>query len=241
MSSLFQSFLNLILPPRCPCCGKVVLYPDTFCLTCFDQICFITHPYCAVCGTPFENQKDANLHLVCPDCVATKRITRLNRSAVIYDDFSKKGLLAFKFHDQIHFAKIYAKWLKVAGADIFEQGVDLIIPVPLSYQRLFKRRYNQSAVLASELSKLTNIPTDFLVLKKIKHTKSQSSLSEKERLKNLKNAFAVAKADKIKDKRILLVDDIMTTGATLSECAKVLLKAGAKSVDTLTVARTKKS
>ncbi len=190
---------------------------------------------------PFENEKDANLHLVCPDCAVAKRITRLNRSAVIYDDFSKKGLLSFKFYDQIHFAKIYAKWLKAAGADIFEKGVDLIIPVPLSYPRLLKRRYNQAAVLARELSKLTNIKNNNLVLKKIKHTKPQSSLSEKARLKNLKNAFIVSSPDKIKAKRILLIDDVMTTGATLSECAKVLLKAGAKSVDTLTVARTRKS
>ncbi len=241
MKVLFQKFLNLILPPRCPYCGEIVCLPDALCEDCFNKIEFISAPYCHICGAPFENEKDANISRVCADCAAHKKITRFNRSAVIYDDFFKSGLHRFKFHDQIFFSKLYAKWLKTGGEDIFKNGVDLIVPVPLSYQRLFKRRYNQSALLAKELSKLVCVPVDLNCLKKVKNTKPQSSLSEKQRLKNLKNAFEIKDKFSVCDKRIVLVDDVMTTGATLFECAKVLIKAGAKSVDTLTIARTKKS
>lgn len=161
----------------------------------------------------------------------------MNRSAVLYDDFSKKAILSFKFSDHLQTAKLFAKWLNLAGKDIFDLGADLLIPVPLSFRRLIYRRYNQSALLAHELSKLTHIPVDVCSLKKIKNTKPQSLLAEKARLKNVKNAFELKKPLNIKGKRIVLIDDVMTTGATLSECAKVLLKNGAKSVDTLTIAR----
>lgn len=240
MKNLICRLFDFIFPPRCLYCGKIVLSPHSLCDECFEKISFITAPYCQICGRPFETEKQTPKNFICPECAAHKRITRLNRSAVLYDDFSKKGILSFKFHDKLSFSKLFSKWLKIGGKDIFEKGVDLIIPVPLSYRRLLKRRYNQAALLAIDLSKLTGIKADLTTLKKIKHTKAQSLLLGKARLKNIKNAFAVSNPQHIKGKHILLIDDVMTTGATLSECAKVLLKFGAKSVDTLTVARTQK-
>ena len=240
MKNILKKILNIILPPRCVLCGKTVLSAHTLCENCFGKINFITMPYCKICGMPFGNEADANLSKTCAECASKKRITRLNRSAFIYDDFSKKLILDFKFYAKTQSANILVKWLYAAGKDIFEGGVDLIMPVPLSYRRLLRRGYNQSALLARLLSKQTHIEADVFNLKKTKHTKPQSSLLGNARLKNVKNVFEVKNKDKVKGKRIVLIDDVLTTGATLAECAKVLLKAGAKSVDTLTVARVKK-
>ena len=239
MKNLFKKILNIILPPRCPCCGKTVVSEHTLCENCFNQINFISAPYCKICGMPFENEKDANLSKICARCASQKRTTRMNRSAIVYDDFSKKLILDFKFYGKTQNAKILAKWLYGAGKDIFDEGVDLIMPVPLSYRRLLKRGYNQSAILARLLSKQTKIEADLFSLRKIKHTRPQSLLSPNARLKNVKHAFEVKRPQKIKGRRIVLIDDVLTTGATLGECTKALLKAGATSVDTLTVARVK--
>ena len=124
-----------------------------------------------------------------------------------------------------------------AGKDIWQQGADILVPIPLHYTRLLKRRYNQSALLAKELSKLTGVRVDYTSVVRHKKTKPQVEFSGRARVKNVHNAFSIKKIEKIKGQRVLLLDDVMTTGSTLKECAKVLLKAGAKSVDTLTVAR----
>lgn len=238
--NILKLVINTLLPPRCIYCGQIVKSEHTLCTPCFQQIRFITQPYCKVCGLPFETQSEFSGKMLCPDCASKKRMTRMNRAAIVYDEFSKKALLAFKFSDKPENAKLFAKWLKTAGKDIFDAGVDIIVPVPLSYKRLFRRHYNQSAVLALELSKLTGVKADVFCLQKPHHTKPQSVLDANARLKNIKNAFKLKKGATVEGKRVLLVDDIMTTGATLAECAKVLLKAGAASVDTLTVARTLK-
>lgn len=162
---------------------------------------------------------------------------RLNRSAVHYDEASKNLILAFKFMDRTDNAKILARWLKIAGQDIWHQGVDVIIPIPLHYTRLLKRRYNQSGLLAAELHKLTGLKVDYTSVIKHKRTKPQVEFSGHARVKNVKDAFSVKHPEKIKGKRVVLIDDVMTTGSTLKECALALKRAGAKSVDTLTVAR----
>ncbi|MBQ7660061.1 MAG: ComF family protein [Alphaproteobacteria bacterium] len=238
--NILKLVINTLLPPRCIYCGQITTSEHTLCTACFQKIRFISKPYCKVCGQPFETQSELLNKMLCPDCAHQKRITRMNRAAIFYDDFSKKALLALKFSDKPENAKLFAKWMKTAGKDIFDAGVDIIVPVPLSYQRLFTRHYNQSAVLALELSKLTGVEADVFCLKKSRHTKPQSALNAKARLKNIKNAFELKHGANINGKRVLLVDDIMTTGATLAECAKVLYKEGAASVDTLTIARTLK-
>ena len=143
----------------------------------------------------------------------------------------------FKFYDKTDLASLLAKMMYVAGKDIFASDIDLIVPVPLHYSRLIKRRYNQSALLAKELGKLTNIKVDYNTLVKGRITKAQIDCDGKERLINVKNAFYIKDAGKIKGKRILLIDDVLTTGSTLNECAKVLKQAKAKSIDGLTVSR----
>ena len=162
---------------------------------------------------------------------------RLSRSAVRYDEASKNLLLALKFLDKTDNAKTLAKWLNLAGRDIWQEGVDVIVPIPLHYTRLIERRYNQSGLLASELAKLNGLPVDYTSVVRHKKTRPQVEFSGHERVKNVKGVFSVKYPDKIKGKRVVLIDDVMTTGSTLKECALALRAAGAKSVDTLTVAR----
>lgn len=238
MIAFISKIIDFILPPRCISCGKVLSLSDGVCEDCFNKINFITTPYCNKCGMPFETASSNKKHL-CGNCMRDKKsVFRFSRSAIRYDDISKKMILAFKFMDKTENAHILSNWMLLAAKDILNEGVDVIIPVPLHFTRLLKRKYNQSALLAKRLGKTTKIEVDYSSLIKHKKTKAQVDFSGKARVKNVKDAFEVKHQDKIKGKRVLLVDDVFTTGSTLKECAKALKKAGAKSVDFLTVAKT---
>jgi ComF family protein len=187
---------------------------------------------------PFEDLPLINGKMLCPNCLKEKRpMFRFCRSAVRYNEVSKRPILALKFMDHTENAAIFAQWLKTAGRDIWSNPPDLIVPVPLHYWRLMKRRYNQAALIAVELGKLTGLAVDTSSLVKHKSTRPQMSFSGKERLKNIRGVFRVKKPEHIRGKRILLVDDVWTTGSTARECAKTLKAAGALSVDVVTVAR----
>ncbi|MBP5399945.1 MAG: ComF family protein [Alphaproteobacteria bacterium] len=235
---LIENIINFLFPYQCLRCGKILNSAGYLCDQCIEEISFIKPPYCYKCGHPLQEE---NIHekMLCAGCLKNKRtFYRLSRSAVIYDNSSKNLILAFKFFDQTENANLLAAMLKIAGKDIFSEGADLIVPVPLHYTRLIKRKYNQSALLAQKLSEMTAIPHNNLTLIRSRKTKPQVEVSGKERLTNVKNAFKVKNQKLIKGKRIILLDDIMTTGSTVKECALVLKKAGAKSVDILTIART---
>ncbi len=238
MLNFIKQIINAIIPPRCLVCSKAVNFDNHLCVECFEKITFITTPYCKHCGTPFARTVSDG-EKFCIHCLDEKNKDniRISRSAVVYDEFSKKIILDFKFLDHIENKKLMANWLNMASSDIFNLGVDLIIPVPLHFLRILSRKYNQSAILADELAKIRKIDVAFDCLKKTKRTLPQVMCSGAERKKNIKGAFKVYNIQKIKGKRILLIDDVYTTGSTLKECAKVLIKAGAKSVDTLTVAK----
>lgn len=237
MKKLLQKLLNFILPRRCLYCGKIIDTDEELCEKCFAGLNFILPPYCRKCGHPLEEAKNST-KLLCPTCAQKRRTPfRLSRSAMYYDDASKKLILAFKFMDKTENSHLLATMLKYAGKDIFDAGVDVIVPVPLHYSRLLKRKYNQSALLANDLSKMTGIAADLTSLIRHKKTPPQVQFSGWERVRNVKRAFQVPHPEHIKGKRVLLIDDVLTTGSTLKECALALKKAGAKSVDTLTVAR----
>ncbi len=227
--------INFILPPRCLFCGKEVRSDNSLCPECFANINFINRPYCHKCGRPFPDGIEDGM--LCPDCIGKRQPFRFCRSAIVYDDFSKKLILDFKFFDHIENKLLLTRWLYMAGRDIFDAGADLIIPVPLHFTRMIKRKYNQSAMLSYALSEMCHIPADYKSLKKIRRTKPQVHCNGKQRLRNVKNAFEVVHPENVKGKRIILIDDVYTTGSTLRECAKALKKAGARSVDALTVAR----
>ena len=219
MHPVFQKIIDLLLPPRCLKCGKILGTGGGLCPDCFNEITFIAKPYCS-------------------RCLADSRSPfRLSRSAVYYDEYSKPLILNFKFRDHTENASLLARWMWLGGKDIFAAGVDVIVPIPLHYTRLIKRRYNQSALLAGELGRLCGVPVDVRAVVRHRKTKPQVEFSGHERVKNVKNAFSVKYPAVLKGRRVLLLDDVMTTGSTLRECAKAILKAGAVSVDALTVAR----
>lgn len=235
MLALFQKIIDVILPPRCLSCGKILADSNGLCEQCFDKIKFISAPYCLKCGHPLPSGQSSKS---CPLCVSdNKNPFRMQRSRVYYDDASRSLIVSFKFYDKTENAEFFARWLLTAGHDIWQQGADILVPVPVHASRLRERKFNQSALLCRELSKLTQIPTDYTILQKCKKTKPQIECSGVARTRNVKNAFCVSDSERLKNKRIVLIDDVMTTGSTLRECAKVLLKSGAKSVDALTVAR----
>lgn len=237
MHPFFQKVIDILLPPRCLKCGKILGDANGLCPECFNEITFIGKPYCHCCGIPLPNQIGHG-QMLCGNCLSiSKPLFRMCRSAVYYDEFSKPLILNFKFHDHTENAPFLARWMWMGGKDIFAAGIDVILPIPLHYTRMVKRRYNQSALLAKELSKFCMIPTDFEAVVRHRRTKPQVEFSGHERVKNVKDAFSVKYPARVKDKHVLLIDDVMTTGSTLRECAQVILKAGAASVDTLTVAR----
>ena len=233
-----QKIIDIILPPRCIKCGTILTQNNGLCPKCFNEITFISEPYCHKCGHPFSEIKKGQ-KLLCAPCAKNKNreYFRYNRSAIIYNEESKNMILGLKFMDKTENAQIMASWMFIAGKDIWESGAEIIIPVPLHYSRLLKRRYNQSALLAKELNKLCKLPVDYDSLVRHKKTRPQVEFSGHERIKNVKGAFSVKTPEKIKNKRIILIDDVLTTGSTLKECAIALKKAGAKSVDTLTIAK----
>jgi len=230
---LLEKLLDFLIPPRCGCCGEPVTKAHTLCASCFAKLRFITSPYCQICGRPFEF--DIMGECVCAKCLEKRPVFLKARAAVQYDDISKEILLPFKHADREDLVPLMVKLMKHSADELISE-TDIIVPVPLHRWRLLKRKYNQAALLAAQLSKLYHKPCLPQALKRTRATASQGHLGPTQRKQNVTGAFAVTKPNLIKGKRILLVDDVLTTGATANECAKVLLKAGATQVCLLTFA-----
>lgn len=226
--------VDTVLPPRCVVTGEIVDKQGMIAPEAWGQLDFIADPICEQCGFPFDFEVEKGS--LCASCLDYPPPFEAARSALKYDDVSRDMILGFKHADQTHNVRAFIPWLEKAGAESL-QDADILMPVPLHHWRLIKRRYNQAAIIANALSKETKIPVIVDGLKRIRATASQGHLSSGERYKNVKRAFAVNPNANVKDKTIILIDDVYTTGSTVKECTKVLLKAGAKSVHILTLAR----
>jgi ComF family protein len=231
-----RTLLDLILPPRCPVTGALVGRNGTIAPEFWAQLNFIQDSYCAQCGAPFREAMEK--HMVCGACLQEPPPFARARAALRYDDHSAKMILKFKHADALQLAKIFATWLQQAGTELLTH-TDLLIPVPLHRWRLLKRRYNQAALLSAALAKHSGVAHHPHLLRRQRHTPTQGQKSKTERHDNIKHAFVVPDhlQTQIKDKTILLIDDVYTSGATVNECTKILLKAGAKEVNVLTIAR----
>jgi len=229
--------LDALFPPLCVSCRARVSLPHSLCATCWSAISFIEEPFCASCGTPFD--LDPGGDTVCGPCLAKPHDFARARALFRSDEASRPLILTFKHGDRLDHAPAFVRWLERTGRPLL-QDTDLIIPVPLHRWRLWKRRYNQASVLAARLARLSGRPFDPLALERKRPTKNQGEMpSAKARRRNVLGAFRVpeAKADSVKGRRILLVDDVFTTGATLDACARALKRAGAGRVDALALAR----
>lgn len=227
-----EKVLDVLFSHRCMFCGN--LADADVCEECWKKITWITEPVCEICGQPFETSYKS----ICKSCMLQKPNYDIARAIFSYDEFTKTAILNFKNKDATYLAKSFSDWIKNRHSKIIADA-DIIIPVPIHRRKLFFRLYNQAAILAKRLSDISNIEFNPLVLEKLKSTHTQEGLSRIARLKNLVGAFSVNEkyASRIKNKNILLIDDVLTTGATANECAKTLKSAGAKKVFVITVAK----
>ena len=229
--------VDLVYPPLCMLCREPVSDPGSLCPTCWGGLHFIDGPVCAACGLPFE--VDAGPDTLCGTCLAEPPLFDCARAILTYDDLSKKPVLALKHADRLDLVPGFGRWLERCGGDALRKA-ELIVPVPLHRWRLWKRRYNQAAELARALSRLTAVPAASSVLIRRKPTPSQGAMPSAEaRRRNVRGAFVVPLGERaaVAGRHILLVDDVLTTGATANACARALKRAGAASVFVLALAR----
>ena len=230
---LLKRIEDFFFPPTCAVCQKA-LGSEGLCADCFNKIRFIVPPYCPICGRPLDFS--APWDMTCPACLKKKPPYKKMRSICVYDDGIKPLLLGFKHGRRFDYAPLLIRLMKQADPSLFTEN-DIFTSVPLHWTRLMKRGYNQSAVLATALAKAYHKTYEPGILKRRRPTRSQGHLSPDQRRQNVAGAFCVPKPALVKDKDILLIDDVITTGATVGGCVRALIRAGAKSVSVLSIAR----
>lgn len=227
--------LDLLLPPLCLACRAPVARQGGLCAGCWGAIHFLAAPSCQRCGEPFAEAVASGA--ICGVCAQEPPPYDRARAVFRYDEHSKGLVLSFKHADRPGLARYFAPWMARAAGELLT-GADLLAPVPLHRWRLLHRRYNQAALLAQGLARRSGVRCIPDLLRRTRHTPSQRALGREARERNLKGAIELAKtAALVAGKSVLLVDDVLTTGATLGECVRVLRAAGASRVDVVTLAR----
>ncbi|WP_019223414.1 ComF family protein [Bartonella rattaustraliani] len=236
LSEFFERFLTILYPPICHGCKQRVSACGTICSECWKGLQFITKPYCPVMGTPFVC--DMGEGFLSGEALKSSHPFSRVRSAIVHKGVAQALITRLKYGDHIELASFMANWMAFAGREIIDD-CDVIISVPLHFRRFLKRRYNQSAELARHIAAVQkkNFKPGWLV--RHRHTRPQVSLSSRERKLNVLNAFEVPHKVKkhLEGRSILLVDDVFTTGATVTAAATTLKRAGARRVDVLTFSR----
>ena len=238
LKQFFATIGDTIFPPQCPACSDILREQllDIFCPECRRKIKFIDESICPVCGRPFF--ASAALSHICGDCLVRKPHFQVARSMAGFETIIMEAIHQFKYGHKLAVGEALGVLMANFSFPFFDcQGYDLMLPVPLHIKKLRERGFNQSLLLARQLANKWTIPVDFSLLKRQKFTLSQTGLNKKEREENIRGAFVVSDKKKVTGKKIILVDDVYTTGATLNECAKTLRKAGAVEVAVLTLAR----
>ena len=233
--------VDFLVPPRCVNCNQLSAAQSGICADCWKMVRFIEQPYCKIMGTPFS--VDLGEDAISTQAIAHPPPFSRLRSAVLYDDIARHLISRFKFSDRNDLAPFIAGTMIRAGKELIEDA-DMIIPLPLHRRRLLARRFNQSAELARIISKYctngkSNTPYKPMVLKRIRNTRQQIGLTQDGRQRNVSGAFRVdpQMRPEIQGKRILLIDDVYTSGASVKSATKALLRGGAQFVDVLTFAR----
>lgn len=235
--NIIPKLLDIFFPCLCAGCGTPVEASRLFCAKCEADLAMVTAPFCQICGHPFTSSQ-GNEH-VCGECLRQPPFFKAARSVFIYKEPIKRAITQFKFLGCTALAELFVKAIITHLNEFIKQiAPDIIIPVPLHLHRLRERGYNQCLLLAQHMARTLGIPCKKRVLRKVKPTIPQVGLSSYQRRLNIKGSFAVFDQDAVQGKRILLIDDVLTTGSTVNECAKVLVKAGADGVWVITLART---
>jgi ComF family protein len=236
MHALLRHALDVALPPLCPSCRAPVGEGAGLCADCWAKLAFIEPPFCARLGIPFTY--DPGPGLLSMEAIANPPAYDRARAAVRYDDVARTLVLSFKYGDRLDLAPMMGRWMARAGHEL-TQGADALVPVPLHWRRLWSRRFNQSAALAGSVAEQSGVPVLYDALARVRATPQQVGLSKTQRADNVQGAFRVPPERKaqVAGRRLILVDDVLTSGATVDTCARALLRAGAAHVDVLVFAR----
>ncbi|PZQ52605.1 MAG: amidophosphoribosyltransferase [Rhodovulum sulfidophilum] len=244
LRSLGAALIDLLYPPRCLACGGMTDGARGLCGPCWRDTHFITGAACLSCGAPLTGAATGLVALgadgadICDGCRRHPPAWDRGAAAVLYTGAARRAVLAFKHGDRLDMRDALAGWMAQAGRPLFASA-DLIAPVPLHWRRLLTRKYNQSAELARALARHADRPAVLDLLTRQRATRPQEAMDRRARARNQAGAFAVPPrhAARIAGKGVLLVDDVLTSGATLSACAEALRVAGAARIDVLVLAR----
>ena len=228
MVTLFKSFLDFIYPPVCPVCGESVGEHGNLCSACWGKFNWISNPKCFKCGYPFPADLDLGPTPMCPHCASGECDLDFIRSACVYDDVSKNIMLPFKHASALKYRTLMARAMINCLRDL-NLDVDIVIPVPLATRRLFKRGYNQATLLARPIAKYFDAELDVDSIDR-KYRQDMGHKTSKQRRENVRGVFQIKNYDNIRGKKILLVDDVMTSGATFYELNRILRHAGVSAV-----------
>jgi ComF family protein len=234
--SRLEGLAKIIWPQRSLITGREVAGPGALEPEHWSKLHFLSAPLCACCGTPLDLAVEEDQ--LCGACLVRRPVYERARAALAYGDVSRDLVLALKYQGRRDSLDLLARWMASAGADLL-QDAELIVPVPLHYFRLVRRGFNQSVWLAAALARRSGAQLTVDALKRVRATPIQGGLSAEGRRRNVQGAFRVRKGREalLMGKRILLIDDVLTTGATAEACSRVMKRAGAKCVDVLTLAR----
>lgn len=236
MVNILDKLQDVIFPTKCPICFSIINPEGQFCFECWGNIYFISDPSCQRCDYPFEF--DIGADSLCASCIEQEHYFNRAISVMKYGDASKRIIHKLKYADKIHIAKNIASLMY---SKLNKEGIaaDFIVPVPMHRKKIRKRLYNQSALIANHLSRISNIPILANALKKIKHHSPQTGLRRELRKSNIKNTFSINReyVSDIHNKALLLVDDVYTTGATVDECSRILKQSYCSEVNVITLTR----
>jgi predicted amidophosphoribosyltransferase len=241
MATKFQTALHLVYPPQCLCCGTLVETAFGLCPDCWRDAPFITGLVCDQCGTPLPGEAGPTETVHCDDCISIARPWIRGRAVFLYGDTARRLVLALKHGDRLDIAKPAAGWLAQAAKPLLHDDL-LVAPVPLHWTRLLMRRYNQSALLSAGFAARASLAHCPDLLTRQRRTPSLDGASRDDRFATLGAAITITpgRRHKIVGRDVLIVDDVMTSGATLAACAEACLAAGAAQVSVLTLARVAK-
>jgi len=238
MTGVPRDCLNLLYPPVCQLCHdhRAEAREGFVCAKCWSHVRFIRAPFCERCGLPFAG--DLTTSFICTNCNDLKLYFTSARSAVVAKTVVLEAIHRFKYSRALWFENFLAGLLIREAAPVLAKGNwHSIVPVPLHPVKLREREFNQAALLAAQLARATKIPLNEKILRRVHPTATQTTLTRDERAANMKNAFVVRKGIRLDGQRIVLLDDVFTTGATTNACAQALQVAGAAEVCVWTVAR----